>query len=186
MKELLDDSRNSDQDKVTQLKPAGALGATLHQDWIGWPGFPETFLTVLVAIDEFNSERGATEVFSGIHKAGYLSPKDGQHYHLDADKLNGPAIPLLLEPGDVAIFGCFTPHCSLLTSANVDIFRERGFDERLYFNILTLVTVIALFSKLAFGWLDGKFRYYEMNREFLKNRAASKSIDLGCCTIGLR
>jgi 2-aminoethylphosphonate dioxygenase len=93
-------------------KPAGALGATLHQDWIGWPGFPETFLTVLVAIDEFNSESGATEVFSGIHKAGYLSPKDGQHYHLDADKLNGPAIPLLLEPGDVAIFGCFTPHRS--------------------------------------------------------------------------
>ncbi len=36
---------------------------------------------------------------------------------------------------------------------NVDIFRERGFDEKLYFNVLSLVTVVALISKLFFGWL---------------------------------
>lgn len=36
---------------------------------------------------------------------------------------------------------------------NVDIFRERGFDEKLYFNVLAVVTVVALASKLLFGWL---------------------------------
>src|SRR5262249_411236 len=43
-------------------KAPGAIGATLHQDWIAWPGFPESFLTVLVAIDPFTAESGATEV----------------------------------------------------------------------------------------------------------------------------
>ncbi len=36
---------------------------------------------------------------------------------------------------------------------NVDIFKERGFDEKLYFNVLSLITVVALISKLFFGWL---------------------------------
>ena len=36
---------------------------------------------------------------------------------------------------------------------NEDIFKERGFDRDLYFDVLTLVTVVALASKLAFGWL---------------------------------
>jgi ectoine hydroxylase-related dioxygenase (phytanoyl-CoA dioxygenase family) len=93
-------------------KPPGATGATLHQDWIGWPGFPESFLTVLVAIDPFTLENGATEVYPGVHKNGYLSPKDGQHHYLSADVLGVDPVPLLLEPGDIAIFGCFTPHRS--------------------------------------------------------------------------
>ena len=33
---------------------------------------------------------------------------------------------------------------------------------------------------------DGKYRYYQLNANFVKNRQPSKSIDLGCCTIGLR
>jgi MFS family permease len=36
---------------------------------------------------------------------------------------------------------------------NVDIFRERGFDEKLYFNVLALVSLVALASKMLFGWL---------------------------------
>ncbi len=37
---------------------------------------------------------------------------------------------------------------------NVDIFKERGFDEKLYFNVLSVITVVALVSKLVvFGWL---------------------------------
>jgi MFS family permease len=36
---------------------------------------------------------------------------------------------------------------------NEDIFRERGFSRQLYFDVLTVVTVVALVSKLAFGWL---------------------------------
>ena len=45
---------------------------------------------------------------------------------------------------------------------NVDIFRERGFDdERLYFNVLALVTVVALGANLVFGWL---VNYVGLNR----------------------
>jgi len=36
---------------------------------------------------------------------------------------------------------------------NEDIFNERGFDRSLYFNVLSLVTMVALVSKLFFGWL---------------------------------
>lgn len=36
---------------------------------------------------------------------------------------------------------------------NQDIFQERGFDQKLYFNVLAMVTIVALVSKLAFGWL---------------------------------
>jgi 2-aminoethylphosphonate dioxygenase len=93
-------------------KQSGSAGATLHQDWISWPGFPESFLTVLVAIDAFTHENGATEVYPGIHKDGYLSAKDGQHHCLSDDSLLVKPVPLLLEPGDIAIFGCFTPHKS--------------------------------------------------------------------------
>jgi 2-aminoethylphosphonate dioxygenase len=93
-------------------KPAGAIGATLHQDWIGWPGFPESFLTVLVAIDPFTKESGATCVYPRLHKRGYLSPKDGNHHQLEHEAMECEAVPLILEPGDVAIFSCFTPHYS--------------------------------------------------------------------------
>jgi ectoine hydroxylase-related dioxygenase (phytanoyl-CoA dioxygenase family) len=93
-------------------KPPGALGATLHQDWIAWPGFPKTFLTVLLAIDPFTRECGATEVFPRIHQQGYLSPEDGQHHYLELKDLPIEPVPLLLNPGDIAIFGCFAPHRS--------------------------------------------------------------------------
>lgn len=93
-------------------KPAGALGATLHQDWIAWPGFPESFLTVIVAIDPFTAESGATEVFPRCHTHGYLSPKDGQHHYVERTNLPTAAVPLVLAPGDIAIFGCFMPHRS--------------------------------------------------------------------------
>lgn len=33
---------------------------------------------------------------------------------------------------------------------------------------------------------DGKFIYYTVNKEFLKNRSVSKSLDFGCCKIDLR
>jgi DNA-binding transcriptional ArsR family regulator len=33
---------------------------------------------------------------------------------------------------------------------------------------------------------DGKFIYYHLNQEYLKNSAAAKSLDFGCCKIDLR
>ena len=105
-------------------KPAGATGATLHQDWISWPGFPETFLTVLVAIDPFTEENGATEFYPGIHQQGYLSPKDGMHHPLLHKQLEVTPVKLPLNPGDVAIFSCFTPHRA---AANASSEMRRGY-----------------------------------------------------------
>jgi ectoine hydroxylase-related dioxygenase (phytanoyl-CoA dioxygenase family) len=93
-------------------KPAGSLGADLHQDWIGWPGFPQTFLTALVAIDTFNERSGATKVYPRLQSKGYLSPIDGKHHHLQHEDMATEAVCLELEPGDVALFSCFTPHYS--------------------------------------------------------------------------
>ncbi|MEZ6090231.1 MAG: metalloregulator ArsR/SmtB family transcription factor [Pirellulaceae bacterium] len=33
---------------------------------------------------------------------------------------------------------------------------------------------------------EGKFIYYRLNKDFLKNRSVSKSLDFGCCRIDLR
>jgi ectoine hydroxylase-related dioxygenase (phytanoyl-CoA dioxygenase family) len=105
-------------------KPPGATGATLHQDWIAWPGFPESFLTVVVPLDSFNEHSGATEVFPRCHLNGYLSPKDGQHHYVELKDLPTVPVPLIMEPGDIAIFGCFAPHRA---GANTSSLPRRGY-----------------------------------------------------------
>ena len=79
---------------------------------------------MLLAIDPFTAESGATEVYPGLHKSGYLSPKDGQHHLLQAESLQAEPIALLLEPGDIAIFSCFTPHRS---APNASLANRRGY-----------------------------------------------------------
>jgi len=94
-------------------KPPGAVGYGLHQDFIAWPGFPRTFLTVLVAIDACDPENGSTELFAGYHHNGTLSPEDGQYHELPLDLVDlSRGHALTLAPGDIAIFGGFTPHRS--------------------------------------------------------------------------
>jgi hypothetical protein len=95
------------------FKPPGAKGYDLHQDYIAWPRFPRSFVTVLVALDPSDRDNGCTEVFPGLHRSGCLSPEDGDYHALPAAAVAGVAgVPLALEPGDLAIFGCFTPHHS--------------------------------------------------------------------------
>ncbi len=95
------------------FKPPGMKGYGLHQDWIGWPGFPESFLTVLIPLDAADVDNGCTEVFPGYHKRGSLTPRDGQYHELSADLVDASrGVPLELRPGDVAVFGGFTPHRS--------------------------------------------------------------------------
>jgi 2-aminoethylphosphonate dioxygenase len=95
------------------FKPPGLKGYGLHQDWIGWPGFPRSFLTVLVPFDRADADNGCTTVFPGYHKQGSLSPEDGQYHELSPDRIDeSRGVPLELEPGDLAIFGGFTPHRS--------------------------------------------------------------------------
>lgn len=95
------------------FKPPGMKGYGLHQDWIAWPGFPESFLTVLVPLDPAGVDNGCTEVFPGYHKQGSLTPRDGQYHELPSSVVEeSRCMPLELRPGDVAVFGGFTPHRS--------------------------------------------------------------------------
>lgn len=94
-------------------KPPGVKGYGLHQDWIAWDGFPRSFLTVLVPFDPADRENGCTVVYPGYHHDGPLTPQDGQYHELPAETVDETtAVPLVLNPGDVAVFGGFTPHRS--------------------------------------------------------------------------
>jgi ectoine hydroxylase-related dioxygenase (phytanoyl-CoA dioxygenase family) len=94
-------------------KPPGAKGYDMHQDYISWPSFPHSFITVEIALDPADADNGCTEVFPGYHLQGYLSPMDGDYHSIPEGTLDeSRRVPLALRPGDVAIFGCLTPHCS--------------------------------------------------------------------------
>jgi 2-aminoethylphosphonate dioxygenase len=95
------------------FKPPGTKGYGLHQDWIAWPGFPRSFLTVLAPFDRADADNGCTQVFPGYHKQGTLSREDGQYHELPAELIDeARGVNLELDPGDVAIFTGFTPHRS--------------------------------------------------------------------------
>src|SRR5262249_44822675 len=107
-------------------KPPGCPGYDLHQDWIAWPDFPRSFLTVLVPLDSATRENGCTIVYAGHHHQGPLSPTDGNYHPLAPGLVDeSRAVPLELRPGDVAIFGGFVPHRS---EAN----RSSGWRRQLY------------------------------------------------------
>ena len=94
-------------------KPPGLKGYGLHQDWIAWPGFPRSFLTVLIPFDAADADNGVTEVFPGYHHNGVLSEEDGQYHELPLDVIDeSRGVLMTMQPGDVAIFGGFTPHRS--------------------------------------------------------------------------
>jgi hypothetical protein len=95
------------------FKPPGARGYDLHQDFIAWPSFPRSFVTAAVAIDPCSLENGCTVVYPGQHRRGCLSAEDGEYHPLPLETVEqATALPLELQPGDVAFFGCFMPHCS--------------------------------------------------------------------------
>jgi ectoine hydroxylase-related dioxygenase (phytanoyl-CoA dioxygenase family) len=95
------------------FKAPGTLGYDLHQDYMSWRSFPETFLTAIVAIDPADVRSGATEVFPGYHKQGCLTPRDGMYHQLPDEMVDVSAgVVLELAPGDAAIFSGYTPHRS--------------------------------------------------------------------------
>jgi ectoine hydroxylase-related dioxygenase (phytanoyl-CoA dioxygenase family) len=95
------------------FKAPGASGYDLHQDYIAWPTFPTSFVTVIVAIDPADRENGATEVFRGYHRGGIMAPPDGDYHQLPSDAVEpSSGVVLELQPGDIAIFSGYTPHRS--------------------------------------------------------------------------
>jgi ectoine hydroxylase-related dioxygenase (phytanoyl-CoA dioxygenase family) len=100
------------KDKLIFKQP-GTKGYDLHQDWISWPGFPRSFLTVLIPIDASTEQNGCTEVFPGYHQNGPLTPEDGEYHRLSDHTVDkDTSVKLILQPGDIAIFDGFTPHRS--------------------------------------------------------------------------
>lgn len=100
------------KDKLIYKLP-GAKGYGLHQDWIAWERFPRSFLSVVVPLDPVDEDNGCTIVYPGYHTAGPLTPTDGTYRELPVDCVDeARAVPLVLEPGDVAVFDGFTPHRS--------------------------------------------------------------------------
>jgi len=100
------------------FKPPGALGYQLHQDIPStWEGFPRTFLTVLIPIDASSVENGCTEVFSGYH--GNFLSTDASNYMLPDECVDVKrCTPLILNPGDIAVFHGLTPHRSAPNRSN--------------------------------------------------------------------
>ncbi len=95
------------------FKHPGAKGYALHQDWIAWERFPRSFNSLLVPLEPADEANGCTIVYPGYHRDGPLTPPDGTYRELPADMVDeSKAVPLVLEPGDIAIFGGFTPHRS--------------------------------------------------------------------------
>jgi 2-aminoethylphosphonate dioxygenase len=100
------------KDKLIFKRP-GAEGYALHQDYISWESFPASFVTLILAIDASSADNGATEVFSGYHKGGNMSPNDGQYHELPLSAVDvSKGVRLDLEAGDIAIFSGYTPHRS--------------------------------------------------------------------------
>lgn len=147
------------KDKLIFKQP-GTKGYELHQDWISWPGFPRSFLTVLIPIDAAHDQNGCTEVFPGHHRHGSLSPEDGQYHQLSRDQLQGTrGVKLILQPGDIAIFDGFTPHCS---GPNL----SDGWRRQLY-----------LSYNAASDGGDQRDTHYEEFRQYLKRRYAEYQLE---------
>jgi len=112
LRAIYDDDAHLLKDKLI-FKPPGAKGYALHQDYIAWKEFPESFTTVIVAIDPSDATNGAVEVFAGYHRGGLMSPPDGMYHELPAAAVDASrGVVLELQPGDIAMFGGFTPHRS--------------------------------------------------------------------------
>lgn len=102
------------KDKLIYKLP-GAKGYGLHQDWIAWGDdrFPRSFLSLLVPLDPADEDNGCTLVYPGYHHNGSLTAEDGNYHELPASTVDeATAVPLVLAPGDIAVFGGFTPHRS--------------------------------------------------------------------------
>jgi ectoine hydroxylase-related dioxygenase (phytanoyl-CoA dioxygenase family) len=68
---------------------------------------------VLVPLEAVDRDNGCTIVYPGLHRSGPLTPLDGEYHELPASAVDeSQAVPLVLAPGDVAMFGGFTPHRS--------------------------------------------------------------------------
>ena len=134
-----------------------ARGYRLHQDIPqSWPGWPRSFLTVLLAIDGSTRDNGCTEVYRGYHDR-FLSSDPDQYMLPDESVCESRREYLELEPGDLAIFHGLTPHGS---APNKSFGTRRAF-------------YISYNARSDGG--DQRLAHYAAFREMLKKRLAQES-----------
>jgi hypothetical protein len=110
LESLLDDEPVLFKDKVN-FKMPGGQGFAPHQDiQPGWDDYASYFISVLIAVDANTIENGCLEVAAGAHRRGLIGrrwePLEGH----ELDGLEFTSYPM--NPGDVILFDCFTPHRS--------------------------------------------------------------------------
>ncbi len=92
------------------IKPPHTHGNQLHQDYTWWQGFPHSLISVLIAVEPANESNGCTVLYPGRHRAGLLTAP-GQFAFPAPELVAGVTpMPVVTQPGDLALFGCFTPH----------------------------------------------------------------------------
>lgn len=97
------------KDKL-MFKPPGAKGALLHQDYAYWQGFPRSLATVAIPIDATTRQNGCTRFFGPWRDK--LLPMDEKLCVQKTCLNEEDSIPCEMEPGDICVFDCMTPHCS--------------------------------------------------------------------------
>ena len=116
---------------------AGLTGYRFHQDLRFRPNQDDyrdivgSSVTAGIAIDPSTTENGCLRVVPKAHKRGYLGLSDEGHGQImlgltDNDDLkrvgldSNDIVDLVLEPGDLAIWGLLTPHGSLPNTSGMD------------------------------------------------------------------
>lgn len=104
------------------MKPPGAFGYGVHQDFTNWQELPvpaSLLLSVLVPIDSATAENGALQCYPGLHHQHLRSPEKPSDIFnpnaglVDDEFLEGVDPELVeVEPGDLVLFSSLTPHCS--------------------------------------------------------------------------
>lgn len=81
---------------------------------------------------------------------------------LDEASVDGTLLRLAIRTGafwafsvTISFWGMIYAGSSLF---NQDIFKERGFEKELYFEIMSYTAIVGLFSKFAFGWFNNRVK----------------------------
>lgn len=94
------------------IKPPGSHGNGKHQDHNWWQGFPQSCLSVAIAIDAADKGNGCTQFWPGSHKHGFLHEPGTLDGQIDPSYTESEPLYLETSPGDIAIFSCYTIHAA--------------------------------------------------------------------------
>ncbi len=116
MKELLGDDLKLLRAAAMLKPPRVGSPKGLHQDAAYYPIEPQNHIAAWIALDPATKQNGCMEVLPGAHKQGYQAHEE-REYDTDVviegttDEEEG-LVQLPMEPGDVLLTHCLTPHRS--------------------------------------------------------------------------